>query len=190
MFFEVDMRRVVVLEPQELGDALHTRRALIRRLLKDVDAERCSEELGYFVTVTTLENVSDGRVRPNTGFVVFWVDFKCIVFRPIRNEVIEAEVTEVMHNGFLAACGPVRIFVPRKQMDGFEFRPGPSMEFNKWRESSGNEIVTKSEVRLKIAGVRWEPKDRSMMAAGTLNANLLGPVKRGSPLETASVEEF
>lgn len=93
---------MVVVEPLELGDALHTRRALIRRLLKDVDAERCSEELGYYVTVTTLENVSDGRVRPNTGSVVFWVDFKCIVFRPLRNEVLDAEVTEVMHSGFLA----------------------------------------------------------------------------------------
>lgn len=176
MFFELDMRRLVVVEPQKLGDALHTQRAMIRRLLNDMDTERCSEEHGYYVTVTTLENVSEGRVRPSTGSVVFWVDFKCIVFRPIRNEVVEAEVTEVIYNGFLAACGPARIFVPRKQMDGFEFRAGPSLEFNKWREVTGNEIAVKSLVRLKIVGVRWEPKDRTIMTAGSLNGHHLGPV--------------
>lgn len=103
MFFEVPMRRVVVVDPSELGDALHTKRAMIRRLVKDVEAERCSEELGYYVIVTTLEKVSEGRVRPDTGSVVFWVDFKCIVFRLIRNEIIDAEVIEVMHNGFFAS---------------------------------------------------------------------------------------
>lgn len=110
MFFELDMRRLVVVEPQKLGDALHTQRAMIRRLLNDMDTERCSEEHGYYVTVTTLENVSEGRVRPSTGSVVFWVDFKCIVFRPIRNEVVEAEVTEVIYNGFLAGT-PFLFFV-------------------------------------------------------------------------------
>ena len=102
MFFEVEMRRVVVVEPRELGDAMHTKRAMIRRLLSDIDAERCSEEHGYYVAVATLEDVSEGKVRPGTGAVVFWVSFKCIVFKPIRNEVVEAEVTEVLSVGFLA----------------------------------------------------------------------------------------
>jgi DNA-directed RNA polymerase subunit E'/Rpb7 len=102
MFFEVEMRRVVVVEPRELGDAMHTKRAMIRRLLSDVDAEHCSEEHWYYVAVTTLEDVSEGKVRPGTGAVVFWVSFKCIVFKPIRNEVVEAEVTEVLSVGFLA----------------------------------------------------------------------------------------
>lgn len=102
MFFEVELRRLVVVEPQELGDELHTRRAMIRRLLKDFDAERCSEEHGFHVTVTTLEDVSPGKIRSGTGSVIFWVTFKCIVFRPIRNEILEAEVTDVLERGFLA----------------------------------------------------------------------------------------
>ena len=83
----------------------------------------------------------------------------------------------LLQTGCIAACGPARVFVPRKQMDGFEFRAGPSLEFNKWRESAGNEIVAKSRVRLKVVGIRWEPQDRTIMAAGTLNGHHLGPVK-------------
>ncbi|KAG0557520.1 hypothetical protein KC19_11G137100 [Ceratodon purpureus] len=177
MFFEVEMRRLVVVEPRELGDALHTKRAMIRRLIQDVDAEQCSEQHGYYVTVTTLEDVSEGKVRGGTGSVVFWVDFKCIVLRLIRNEVMEAEVAEVMYNGFLAACGPAKIFVPRKQMDGFEFRAGPSLEFNQWSDSNGLLITPKCFVRLKIVAVRWEPKGRILQTVGSLNGDLLGPVK-------------
>lgn len=178
----MELRRLVVVEPQELGDELHTRRAMIRRLLKDFDAERCSEEHGFHVTVTTLEDVSPGKIRSGTGSVIFWVTFKCIVFRPIRNEILEAEVTDVLERGFLAACGASRIFVPRKEMDGFEFRPGASLEYNEWHDSSGSVIKPKSMARLKVVGTRWEPKERTIMAAGTLNGDLLGRVfEEGDP---------
>lgn len=182
MFFEVEMRRMVVVEPRELGDAVHTKRAMIRRLLTDVDAERCNEEHGYFVAVTTLDDVSEGKVRTSTGAVVFWVSFKCIVFKPIRNEVIDAEVTDVMHGGFWAACGPARIFIQRRQMDGFEFREGPSMEYNKWADTGGIPVAPKSLVRLRVVGVRWDPKERTIMTIGSLNGNHLGPVQEAPAL--------
>lgn len=104
MFAEVDMRRLVVVEPHELGDVLHTQRAMIRRLLQDVDTLRCSEEHGYYVCVTTLENVSEGKIRHGTGSVIFWVDFKCIVFRPFVKEIVEAVVVKVNNHGFFAGA--------------------------------------------------------------------------------------
>lgn len=102
MFFEVEMRRLVVVEPQELGGHLHSQRAMLRRLLQDIESVGASEEHGYFVAVTTLEEVSEGKVRSGTGSVVFSVNFKCIVFRLVKNEVVEAEVTEVMSTGIFA----------------------------------------------------------------------------------------
>lgn len=82
----------------------------------------------------------------------------------------------------LAACGASRIFVPRKEMDGFEFRPGASLEYNEWHDSSGSVIKPKSMARLKVVGTRWEPKERTIMAAGTLNGDLLGRVfEEGDP---------
>lgn len=66
-----------------------------------MDMECCLEEYGYYVIVMMLENVLEGRVWFSIGFVVFWVDFKCIVFCLICNEVVEVEVIEVIYNGFL-----------------------------------------------------------------------------------------
>lgn len=103
MFYEVELRRLVVVEPHELGGSLHTERAMLRRLLNDVETDQGSEEHGYFVAVTTLEAVSEGKVRSATGSVLFSVNFKCIVFRLIKNEVVEAVVTDVMPTGFLAS---------------------------------------------------------------------------------------
>ena len=102
MFQEIDMRRLVAVQPHELGDALHTQRAMLRRLLQDVDTLRCSEEDGYYVAITTVENVSEGRVRGGTGSVIFWVDFKCIVYKPVDQEIILATVSKVTDSGFFA----------------------------------------------------------------------------------------
>jgi len=175
MFAEVDMRRLVVVEPHELGDVLHTQRAMIRRLLQDVDTLRCSEEHGYYVAVTTLENVSEGKIRHGTGSVIFWVDFKCIVFRPFVKEIVEAVVVKVNNHGFFADCGPQeRILVPKKNMTGFEYRQEEVETYNSWRDSTGSEIKMNEVVRLQIVATKWDAKDRTYLAVGSLNGDLLG----------------
>ena len=102
MFYEVEMRRRVVVEPHELGGALQTQRAMFRRLLQDVEGDVGSEEHGFYVTVTTVERVSEGHIRAGTGAVAFSVDFKCIVFSLSVDEVVEAQVTQVLPQGFFA----------------------------------------------------------------------------------------
>jgi DNA-directed RNA polymerase subunit E'/Rpb7 len=102
MFYEVEMRRRVVVEPHELGGALQTQRAMFRRLLQDVEGDVGSEEHGFYVAVTTVERVSEGHIRAGTGAVAFSVDFKCIVFSLSVDEVVEAQVTQVLPQGFFA----------------------------------------------------------------------------------------
>lgn len=179
MFFEVEMRRMVVVEPSALGGSLHTQRSMLRRLLKDVADERGSEEHGLFVAVTTLHGVSEGKVRSGTGSVAFSVNFKCIVLRLLKNEVIEAVVTNVGETGFHAACGPIGIFVPRTEMQGFECKLGPSPEYNKWTDISGSVIDPNALVRLKVLVSKWMPEGRTFRAIGTLNGDMLGRVYEG-----------
>ena len=67
-------------------------------------------------------------------------------------------------------------------MNGFEFREGPSMEYNKWTDTGGIPVAPKSLVRLRIVGVRWDPKERTIMTIGSLNGNHLGPVQEAPAL--------
>lgn len=182
MFYEVELRRLVVVEPHELGGPLHTQRAMLRRLIKDVQHDVGSEEHGFYVTVTTVEGVSEGKVRSGTGAVVFSVDFKCIVFNLTKNEVVEAEVTVVMQGGFFAACGPHVVFVPKSEMTGFHFNQGPSPEFSTWRDSTGSVIGLKSALRLKVVARKWNPNERAFTAAGSLNGDLLGALIVDDPV--------
>lgn len=61
-------------------------------------------------------------------------------------------------------------------MEGFEFRQGPSSEYNTWCDSSGSVIGVKVLVRLRVLGTRWMPLDRGFKAIGTLNGDMLGHV--------------
>ncbi|KAH8934609.1 hypothetical protein BDL97_18G092900 [Sphagnum fallax] len=175
MFFEIAMRRQVVLVPHELGNHLHTRRAVFRRLLLDLDTLRCSEDHGYYVAVTTIENLSEGVIRSGSGSVVYWIDFKCIVYMPVVKEIVEAQVSKVTGMGFFADCGPLdEIMVASREMNGFEFRPAEVATFNRWKDLSGNEIGVNAVVRLQIIGFKYIPEERRFRAVGTLNGNFLG----------------
>ncbi|CAM6008849.1 unnamed protein product [Sphagnum balticum] len=56
MFFEIAMRRQVVLVLHELGNQLHTQWVVFRRLLLDLDVLRCYKDHGYYVAITIIEN--------------------------------------------------------------------------------------------------------------------------------------
>ena len=113
MFFEVEMRRSVMVEPHELGGTLQMQRAMLRRLIKDVEKEVGSDEYGFHVAVTTVNGVSGGKIQSGTGAVVFSVDFNCIVFKLIEDEVVEAEVVSTGQQGFfvcMSASSPLPSF--------------------------------------------------------------------------------
>ena len=59
-------------------------------------------------------------------------------------------------------------------MTGFEFHPGPSPQFNMWRDSTGSKIRPQSSVRLRVIGRKWDSVGRAYTAAGSLNGDLLG----------------
>lgn len=74
-----------------------------------------------------------------------------------------------------AACGPADIFVPKKEMEGFDFRLGPSPEYNTFTDST-SVIAPKALVRVRVLGTRWMPLERAFKAIGTLNGDMLGHV--------------
>jgi DNA-directed RNA polymerase subunit E'/Rpb7 len=74
-----------------------------------------------------------------------------------------------------ADCGPQeRILVPKKNMSGFEYRQEEVETYNSWRDSTGSEIKMNEVVRLQIVATKWDAKDRTYLAVGSLNGDLLG----------------
>lgn len=61
----------------------------------------------------------EGQLKPGRPFATFHVKFSAIVLKPFKNEVIEAQVTEVNKVGIFCDAGPLRVFVSKHVSDCF-----------------------------------------------------------------------
>ena len=55
----------------------------------------CSGKYGYIVAVMDLKHVSQGTIREGSGYATFHVKFQALLYRPFRNEVLQATVDVV-----------------------------------------------------------------------------------------------
>lgn len=110
VFFQQQLERTIVVHPMWLGPKLrdHVR----KQLTEEVEGLPLSSA-GFVITVLAIEdeNISKGLVDSLTGFVKYRVSFSALVFRPFRNEVLDAVVTSVSDIGFFAAAGPLSVLV-------------------------------------------------------------------------------
>lgn len=139
-----------MMPPQTFGPKL--RAALIRKLNQEVEGS-CSGQHGYIIMVTSVDEISPGYIRDGTAMVSYEVQYKAVVFRPFRNEVLDAVVTTVSKQGFFAEAGPLQMFVAASNMPSnlvFEAAATPQ----KFQSEDGIRIQQGDLVRLKIAGIR------------------------------------
>ncbi len=50
---------------------------------------------GFIIAITTIDNIGTGLIQTGRGYVVYPVEYKAIVFRPFKGEVLDAVVSQV-----------------------------------------------------------------------------------------------
>ena len=70
--------------PTNRCEGLHE--AVILRLMGSSATRKSSNEHGFFVTVTSLNKIGEGKIRDLTGDVLFLVTFKCTMLIVIRKD--------------------------------------------------------------------------------------------------------
>ncbi|KAK1379868.1 DNA-directed RNA polymerase V subunit 7 [Heracleum sosnowskyi] len=110
MFLKAQLQWNVILPAENLdAKGLALQKAIIVRLLDEFAAKRATSTLGYFLAVTSLDKVGEGRVRQHSGDVLFPVTFKCMTY---------------------SRCGPVEhIYLSHLKMQGYSFVPGENPIF-------------------------------------------------------------
>ena len=106
MFFLKWMTRDVRLEPRHFGPRL---KATVKSKLMESVEGKCLGNQGFVVMVLTIQDdaIGKGEIEMDTGCVKYTINFQAIVYRPFRNEVIDAVVRVVHDMGFFADAGPV-----------------------------------------------------------------------------------
>ncbi|KAK4717825.1 hypothetical protein R3W88_016163 [Solanum pinnatisectum] len=73
---------------------------------------RPQKYLGYFMNLTTLERIGEGKVREHTGDVLFPEEFSCVTFKIFRGEILEGVVDKILKHSVFLRCGPTDKYVP------------------------------------------------------------------------------
>lgn len=79
----------------------------VLEVLREKYESKIDEEEGVVLTVTNIEDVSEGKVIPGDGSTYHDLKFDAIVFKPEMHEVITAEVSEIVQFGAFVRIGPI-----------------------------------------------------------------------------------
>ncbi|KAL0228489.1 hypothetical protein RCL1_004632 [Eukaryota sp. TZLM3-RCL] len=167
MFFRMSFQYRLYLSPSALTQKL--RENLEIRLREAIEG-KCYANYGYILLLLELRSIGQGKVTPDSGQVVFPVQFSALVFRPIPNEVTDGQVALIINAGVYINVGPMRVFVSQALLpQGYEFDPY-TMTFT---SASGERPIQEgTSMRVRIMNVDF--REGQWYAVGTANQDALG----------------
>ncbi|KAL5712355.1 hypothetical protein ACHQM5_014541 [Ranunculus cassubicifolius] len=174
MFLKVELPWNILIPPENLdAKGLLLQRAILLRLLDEFARRKGTKEHGYFIAVTTLKNIGEGKVRSDCGSILFPVTFNCVTFKPFKGEVLRGVVKQVLQSGIFLTAGPVEtVFIPVQDMPNYQHvasaeNPSFMDELSK--------IEKDVNVRFVVRGTRWIETKREFEVLGSLKGDFLGP---------------
>jgi DNA-directed RNA polymerase II subunit RPB7 len=93
-----NLKHSILLHPQYFGPQI--KQFLLSRLHEEVEGT-CSGLYGYIISVVEVVEVGKGVLQANTGFAEYMVEYKAIVFKPFKNQVVDGIVTTVNKVDFI-----------------------------------------------------------------------------------------
>lgn len=167
MYFVVEEWKNVLVKPCQLGPKYQQ---CIDDMLRSSVEGQCNEQYGYIICVIRIVHKEPGKVQDGTGMIVVRVKYQAIVFKPFKDEVLDAIVTDVNKLGFFAQAGPLKTFVSRTAIPkSFEYTEDTHYPCF---TSSDFSIKPQTAVRIKLQGIRYDLSN--MYAIATINNDFLG----------------
>jgi len=105
MFYLLDVEDHVRVEPKHFG--LPTREA-VEKQLNESYVNKVTKELGYVVSVVSVEKVHDGVIIPGDGAAFYKSNFKLLAWKPELHELVYGTITEITNFGAFLQIGPAQ----------------------------------------------------------------------------------
>lgn len=93
MFFIVNLKKEILVHPKYFGANLL--KVVRLKLMQDVEGS-CDGKYGFIVAVKNIIKLGYGELESGRGYVSYHIHYEAIVFRPIKGQVIDVCVTEVL----------------------------------------------------------------------------------------------
>lgn len=123
MFYEVELSDVGYLRPSDLGKDL---RGILVEQFRRKYLGRYVKDAGLILDVLEITDLSYGTSVMGSPNIYVRVKFRALSYMPLKDEVIEGEIENVVDYGIFVTAGPINGFVHISQLgdDVFVHRGG------------------------------------------------------------------
>lgn len=105
MFYLIEVEDHVRVEPKHFG--LPTKEA-VERQLNESYVDRVNKELGFVVSLVSVDKVESGVIIPGDGAAFYNSVFKLLVWRPELHEIVYGTISDITNFGAFIKIGPAQ----------------------------------------------------------------------------------
>ncbi|KAK4482824.1 hypothetical protein RD792_009994 [Penstemon davidsonii] len=176
MFLKSQLTWNVTIPAENLDtEGMMLQKAILLHLMNEFATKKASKDLGYFIAITTLDCVGEGKVRLHTGDLFFPVSFTCITFKMLLGEVLQGTVHKILKHGVFLVCGPAeKVYLSHYKMSGYQYVPGEKPVFR--NEKSGTIIEKGVVLRFVVLAEKYNEAENDFRAVVSMEGDHLGPV--------------
>ncbi|NUN11236.1 DNA-directed RNA polymerase [Candidatus Micrarchaeota archaeon] len=114
------------------------------KILREQKERTIDKENGVIITIQNVEVKSSGKVLQGDGAAYFDVNYEALVFKPIVNEIVSGDVSEIVEFGAFVRMGPI---------DGLVHVSQVANDFFSFDKKTGNLVGRESKKSLKKGDV-------------------------------------
>jgi len=105
MFYLVEVEDHVRVEPRHFG--LPTKEA-IEKQLNESYVDKVKKDLGYIISVVSVDDVDSGVLIPGDGAPYYKSIFKLLIWKPELHELVYGTISEITNFGAFIQIGPAQ----------------------------------------------------------------------------------
>ena len=104
MYSIVTVKDVVRIPPSQFGSPIEDAAMIHLRKQHENVLDR---DIGLMIAVIEINDIGPGRLMPGDGATYHSVTYQVLVFKPLRGELVEGNVVELMDFGAFIRMGPL-----------------------------------------------------------------------------------
>ncbi|TFF84802.1 DNA-directed RNA polymerase [Candidatus Thorarchaeota archaeon] len=172
MYSIVTVKDVVRIPPSQFGSPIEEAAMIHLRKQHENVLDR---DVGLMIAVIGIDDIGQGRLMPGDGATYHSVTYRVLVFKPVRHEVVEGTVVELMDFGAFIRMGPLDGLCHVSQICDDYIAQDQKTNTLLGKET-GRTLGEGDMVRARVTSISFESGNRSGKLGLTMRQPFLGKI--------------